>query len=75
MKKIAVAPAPRAEYKKYLMRFMRVVTNTNLSQESIEEVDLAFVGYYKVRLAEGEPHATVERTFAAWMDSFPAFSK
>ena len=75
MEKIAVAPAPRAEYKKYLERFMRVVTNTNLSQESIEEVDLAFVRYYKVRLAEREPHSTVERTFAAWMDSFPAFSK
>ena len=66
---------PHAEYTKYLERFMRVVTNTNLPQESIEGVDPAFVRYYKVRLAEGKPHSTVERTLAAWMDSLPALSK
>ena len=75
MEKIAVAPVPHAEYTKYLERFMRFVTNTNLSQESIEGVDLAFVRYYKERLAKGKPHSTVERTLAAWMDSLPALSK
>ena len=75
MEKIAVAPVPHAEYTKYLERFMRFVTNTNLSQESIEGVDLAFVRYYKERLAKGKPHSTVERTLAAWMDSLPARSK
>ena len=75
LEEIAVAPAPRAEYKKYLERFMHFVTNTNLSLESIEEVDLAFVRYYRVRLAKGGPHPTVERTLAARMDSIPALSK
>ena len=38
VEKIAAASAPRAEYKKYREKFMYCVTNTNLSQEPIEEV-------------------------------------
>ena len=72
---IAVAPAPRAEYKKYRERFMYFVISTNPSQASIEEVGLAFVRYYDMRFAEGKPHPLVETTFAARMDSFPASSK
>ena len=75
LEEIAVSKGIRPDYEKYLSNFLNFAAANKLQMETLAEIDVAFVQFYDALFLDGEGHHVAEKTFAAWMDSFPDFNR